>query len=116
MPSRQQPSRPWLGPLARLSSRQRTALLGGSLLLYSAFWLGGSLAGNSSWKRAGYLDGLLDSGRPYLESRVQSRDASPRCCTNEDCFEEDTGRHVVLTVVRNQHDLSLLEVRSRTKI
>ncbi|KAK9816168.1 hypothetical protein WJX74_000229 [Apatococcus lobatus] len=102
----------WWGPLAKLSPRQRLVLIGGStLLLYCTFWLGGSLAGNKSWHRgrAGYLDSLFTSGRPYLESRVASQDHSPRCCSNDDCFEEDTGRHVILTVVRNQHDIMLLE-------
>jgi hypothetical protein len=52
---------------------------------------------------------VTPSTRATLEGRVDTDFPSPRCCEDEECLKRDKGRHAVLTTLRSDDYLPLLE-------
>ena len=53
-------------------------------------------------------------GDYYSQGRQHALDASPRCCTGDDCLQRSQGRNAVLTSLRNDAYLPLLKVPTST--
>ena len=56
---------------------------------------------------------MSTSWNSYYAGRKESTDPSPRCCLAEECTRKDKGRYTILTTLRTDKYLPLLEVGLR---
>lgn len=53
---------------------------------------------------------MSTSWNSYYAGRKEATDPSPRCCVAEECIQKDKGRYTILTTLRTDKYLPLLEV------